>query len=77
MSERLAARDDLMHWLTRYEGAVQAANDDGDDESIKELEKARNRLVELLQQAKVYVTVDDETNMQSEAGKQPSAEANK
>ena len=41
-------RDDLFDILTRYEGAIQRDNDEGDDASALELEDARKVLMDLL-----------------------------
>jgi len=49
----VANRADLLDVLTRYEGALQADNDDSSDETAADLEAARSALMDLLQQAKV------------------------
>jgi hypothetical protein len=45
-------RDELLNVLTRYEGAIQRNNDEGDEASILELEEAREKLMDVLQEAK-------------------------
>jgi len=45
-------RDELMNVLTIYEGAIQRNNDEGDEASILELEDAREKLMDILLEAK-------------------------
>jgi hypothetical protein len=45
-------RDELLMVLTRYEGAIQCANNEGDEASILELEDAREKLMDILLDAK-------------------------
>jgi hypothetical protein len=45
-------RDELLKVLTRYEGAIQRNNDESDEASILELEEAREKLMDVLQEAK-------------------------
>jgi hypothetical protein len=45
-------REELLNILTRYEGAIQVNNDEGDEASILELEEAREKLMDVLLEAK-------------------------
>ena len=45
-------REELMNILCRYEGAIQRNNDEGDEASILELEEAREKLMDILLEAK-------------------------
>ncbi len=49
-----ATREDLRRVLCEYEGAVQEAQEGGDEEEAK-LEEARKCLLDILQQAKVQL----------------------
>jgi hypothetical protein len=51
----LATREDLMRILTRYEGAVHEVEREGDESQLSELQEAREDLMKLLQQARVFV----------------------
>ena len=51
----IATREDLLHILTRYEGAVQRAQDEiGEDAADRELTEAREDLMRVLQTAHLW-----------------------
>ena len=53
---KIATREDLLRVLTRYEGAVQRAQDEiGEDAADCELTEAREALMSLLKQARVKI----------------------
>lgn len=55
----IATKEDLRRILGEYEGALQEAQDEGGEEADKNLETARNALLEVLKQANINLPEEE------------------